>query len=51
MHPLKYLDTMDRKWNHSPAPWMIDLCVSETIDKGHSRGIEFNANILALAFI
>jgi len=27
-----------RKEVSSPAPWMIDLYIGETMDKGHIRG-------------
>ena len=30
---------------------MIDLCISETIDEGHNKGIEWNMNVSILAFI
>ena len=27
-----------RKEISSPAPWMIDLCIGETMEKGHIKG-------------
>ena len=27
-----------RKKFSSPAPWMIDLCIGETTNKGHIKG-------------
>ena len=48
---MKCLDIIDKKWISSPAPWMIDLCILETMDKGHNKGIEMNMDVSALAFI
>ena len=43
---------IDKKlWISSPAPWMIDLCISESIDEGHNKGIESSMDISMLAFV
>ena len=46
---MKCLDILNKKWISSPAPWMIDLCISESIDEGHNKGIETNISRVSMS--